>query len=50
MTRSVLLSILELNAEMNIYELDTFIEYIEVPIWDISNMYNITPKSERQYK
>ena len=50
MTRNVLLSILELNSEMNIYELDTFIEYIEVPIWDISNMYNITPKIREQIK
>ena len=50
MTRNVLISILELNSEMNIYELDTFIEYIEVPIWDISNMYNITPKIREQIK
>ena len=50
MTRNVLLSILELNADMNIYELETFIEYIEVPIWDKSDIYNITPKIREQIK
>ena len=50
MTRNVLLSILELNSDMNIYELDTFIEYIEVPMWDLSNIYNISPKSREQIK
>ena len=48
MTRSALLSILELNAEMNIYELDTFIEYIEVPMWDNSSLYNISKESKEQ--
>ena len=50
MTRNVLLSILELNSEMNIYEFDTFIEYIEVPMWDLSHIYNITPKLREQIK
>ena len=50
MTRKVLLSILELNSDMNIYDFDTFIEYIEVPMWDISYVYNITPKLREQIK
>jgi len=50
MTRNVLLSILELNADMNIYEYETFIEYIEVPKWDISDIYNITQKIREQIK
>ena len=50
MTRNVLLSILELNSEMNIYEFETFIEYIEVPMWDLGHIYNITPKLREQIK
>ena len=50
MTRNVLLSILELNSELNIYEFDTFIEYIEVPMWDRSDIYNITDKLGEQIK
>ena len=48
--RNVLLSILELNYELNIYELDIFIEYIELPIYDEDSMYNITPKIKEQIK
>ena len=48
--RNVLLSILELNADLNIYELDTFIEYIEIPMWDVSYMYNISKKTREQIK
>ena len=50
MARSVLLSILELNADLNIYELDTFIEYIELPMWDVSYMYNISKKNREQIR
>ena len=42
MTRNVLINILDLNAKMNIFELDTFIEYIEVPLYDNSSVYNIS--------
>ena len=41
MTRSVLFSILDLNAKMNIFELDTFIEYIQVPLHNNHSIYNI---------
>ena len=50
MTRNVLFSILELNADMNIYEFETFIEYIEVPKFGFSDIYNITPKLREQIK
>ena len=41
MTRNVLVTILDLNSKMNIYELDTFIEYIQVPLYDNPSIYNI---------
>ena len=41
MTRNVLISILDLNSKMNIFELDTFIEYIKVPLYDNPSIYNI---------
>ena len=41
MTRNVLFTILDLNSQMNIFELDTFIEYIQVPLYDNSSLYNI---------
>ena len=44
MTRNVLISILDLNSKMNIFELDTFIEYIQVPLYDNPSMYNIDKK------
>jgi hypothetical protein len=44
MTRNVLYSILDLNSKMNIFELDTFIEYIECPLFDNSSVYNIDKK------
>ena len=50
MTRDVLLSILELNSEINIYEFYTFIEYVEVPMFDDTSLYNITPKIKEQIK
>ena len=42
MTRNVLINILDLNAKMNIFELDTFIEYIQVPLYENSSIYNIS--------
>ena len=42
MTRNVLISILDLNSKMNIFELDTFLEYIQVPMYDNSAVYNIS--------
>ena len=44
MTRNVLISILDLNSKMNIFELDTFIEYIQVPLYDNPSIYNIDKK------
>jgi len=44
MTRNVLYSILDLNSKMNVFELDTFIEYIECPLFDNSSIYNIDKK------
>jgi len=44
MTRNVLFSILDLNSKMNIFELDTFIEYIQCPLFDNSSIYNIDKK------
>jgi len=41
MTRNVLYSILYLNSKMNIFELDTFIEYLKCPIFDNSSIYHI---------
>ena len=41
MTRNVLFTILDLNSKMNIYEFDTFIEYIQVPLYDNPSIYNI---------
>ena len=37
MTRNVLYSILYLNSKMNIFELDTFIEYLKCPIYENSS-------------
>ncbi len=42
MTRNVLITILDLNSRMNIFELDTFLEYIQVPLHDNPSFYNIT--------
>ena len=42
MTRNVLISILDLNSKMNIFELDIFIEYIKVPLYDNPSIYNIS--------
>ena len=42
MTRNVLITLLDLNSKMNIYEFDTFIEYIQVPLHDNPSFYNIT--------
>jgi hypothetical protein len=42
MTRNVLLTILDLNSQMNIYELETFIDYIKVPLYNNSRFYNIS--------
>ena len=50
MTCNVLLSILELNSEMNIYEFDTFIEYIEMPLYDLSDIYNISKELKEKIK
>ena len=44
MTRNVLISILDLNSKMNIFELDTFIEYIQVPLYDNPSIYKIDKK------
>jgi len=44
MTRNVLFSILDLNSKMNIFEFDTFIEYIQCPLFDNSSIYNIDKK------
>jgi len=41
MTRIVLISILDLNSKMNIFELDTF---IQVPLYDNPSIYNIDKK------
>ena len=41
MTRNVLYSILYLYSKMNIFELDTFIEYLKCPIFDNSSIYHI---------
>ena len=41
MTRDVLITILDLNSKMNIFELDTFIEYIQLPLYDNHSFYNI---------
>ena len=49
-SRNVLLSILELNSDLNIYEFDTFLEYVELPMWDVSYMYNISIKNKEQIK
>jgi hypothetical protein len=48
--RNVLLSILELNSDLNIYEFDTFLEYVELPMWDVSYMYNISKKNKEQIR
>jgi hypothetical protein len=44
MTRNVLFSILDLNSKMNNFELDTFIEYIQVPLYENPSIYNIDQK------
>ena len=46
MTRNVLISILDLNAKMNVFELDTFIEYIEVPLYNNRILYSINKDLE----
>ena len=38
--RKVLYYILYLNSKMNIYELDTFIEYLQFPIFDNPSLFN----------
>ena len=57
MTRNVLSTILDLNSKMNIFELDTFIEYIQVPLHDNPSLYNINQdlrnkitNNNRQYR
>ena len=42
MTRNCLINILDLNSQMNIFELETFIEYIQVPLYDNASIYNIS--------
>ena len=42
MTRYCLINILDLNSQMNIFELETFIEYIQVPLYDNDSFYNIS--------
>ena len=50
MTRKILLSIMQLNFNMNIYDLDIFLEYIKIPLNYISYIYNITPELEKKLK
>ena len=42
MTRNILITILDLNSKINIFELETFLEYIQVPLHSNAHLYNIT--------
>ena len=44
----LLLSILDLNCARNCFELDTFIEYIKLPLKNKNYMYNISKKSKKK--
>ena len=44
----LLLSILHLNCARNCFELDTFIEYIKLPLKNKNYMYNISKKSKKK--
>ena len=44
----LLLSILDLNCARNCFELDTFIEYIKLPLKNSSYMYNISKNSKKK--
>ena len=50
MTRNVLYSILYLNSKMNIFELDTFIEYLKCPIFENSSIYHIEKELKEKIK
>ena len=46
--RKLLLDLIETYSEQNIYDLDLFIEYIKLPLNNISSLYNINNDLENQ--
>ena len=46
--KTILLNILQLNAQLNIFELDIFMEYIKLPLNKNINMYNLNSESKKK--
>ena len=46
--KSILLNILQLNAQSNTFELDIFIEYIKLPLANNKDIYNLSDESKEK--
>ena len=46
--KSILLNILQLNAQRNTFELDIFLEYIEHPLTNDKDIYNLSDESKEK--
>ena len=46
--KSILLNILQLNAQSNTFELDIFIEYIKLPLANNKDIYNLSDESKKK--
>ena len=45
---SILLNILQLNAQLNTFEIDIFMEYIKLPLTENKYIYNLSDESKKK--